>query len=245
MYPVRPIFPDPSPPFHHTSFPESPAPPRKLQAVRFSMLTWSAFHTTIPLRPWALPPTTGPKFWYCGSELHGRGRPGLGPVHDDAVAVHAPDGQVRRVHHDAAVVARAEQGGRGHVGVVALVVVAGGDQDVVARLCRIHRRLDRRVLPGLSVVGADEEHGGRAAPRRARGQDRSGQEGGAGGGQPSRHAGPTCHGCLPPVRSSSRAQHPFGPPGEPTPPARPGASCTAGASIKRPLDFHTDRKVSR
>ena len=79
MYPVRPTFPEPSPPFHHTWFPESPAPPRKLQAVRFAMLTSFAFHTTIPLRPSALPPTTGPKFWYCGSELHGVGAPALVP----------------------------------------------------------------------------------------------------------------------------------------------------------------------
>ena len=79
MYPVRPIFPDPSPPSHQIWFPEAPAPPRKLHAVRFSTVTWSAFHTTMPLRPWALPPTTGPKFWYCGSELQGPGAPTLVP----------------------------------------------------------------------------------------------------------------------------------------------------------------------
>ena len=34
------------------------------------MLTLFAFHTTMPLRPWALPPTTGPRFWSCGAALH-------------------------------------------------------------------------------------------------------------------------------------------------------------------------------
>ena len=43
------------------------------------MLTSFAFHTTIPLRPCALPPTTGPRFWYCGSELHGVGAPASVP----------------------------------------------------------------------------------------------------------------------------------------------------------------------
>ena len=33
------------------------------------MLTPFAFHTTIPLRPWCLPCTTGPRSWYRGAEL--------------------------------------------------------------------------------------------------------------------------------------------------------------------------------
>ena len=74
------------------------------------MLTWLAFHTTMPLRPWGFPSTTGPKFWYCGSALHAAGCTGLGPVDDDAVAVHATDVQVRRVHHDASVVAGTQRG---------------------------------------------------------------------------------------------------------------------------------------
>ena len=43
------------------------------------MLTSFAFHTTIPLRPCALPSATGPKFWYCGSALHAVGAPALVP----------------------------------------------------------------------------------------------------------------------------------------------------------------------
>ena len=43
------------------------------------MRTLSAFHTTIPFRPCALPPTTGPKFWYCGFGLHGVDAPALVP----------------------------------------------------------------------------------------------------------------------------------------------------------------------
>ena len=43
------------------------------------MVTWSAFHTTMPLRPCALPPTTGPKSWYFGSELQGAGAAALVP----------------------------------------------------------------------------------------------------------------------------------------------------------------------
>ncbi len=74
------------------------------------MLTWLAFHTTMPLRPWAFPSTTGPKFWYCGSELHAPGAPALVPSTMTRVAVHAADVQVRRVHHDAAVVAGTQRG---------------------------------------------------------------------------------------------------------------------------------------
>ena len=43
------------------------------------MLTSFAFHTTMPLRPWALPPTTGPRFWSCGAALHGPDEPALVP----------------------------------------------------------------------------------------------------------------------------------------------------------------------
>ena len=111
------------------------------------------------------------------------------------------------------MVPRAEQGGRGDVGVVRLVVVAGGDEDVIARLCGIHGRLNRRVLPGMAVVGANEQHGGRAAARRARRQRRSGQEGGAQRAQPARHDGPTCHGGSNPGRWSSGGQRSFDPRG--------------------------------
>ena len=68
-----------APPFHQISFPESPVPARKLQAVRFSTLTSSAFHTRIPLRPTAWPfGPAAPKFWSAGSELHA-GDPALVP----------------------------------------------------------------------------------------------------------------------------------------------------------------------
>ncbi len=43
------------------------------------MLTPFAFHTTIPLRPWCLPPTTGPRFWSCGAELQAVAPPALVP----------------------------------------------------------------------------------------------------------------------------------------------------------------------
>src|SRR5580700_5438223 len=72
--------PESSPPFHQISFPESPDPLRKLHAVRFSMLTLSAFHTTMPLRPAAFPlEPTAPKLCCAGAALHGVGDPGLVP----------------------------------------------------------------------------------------------------------------------------------------------------------------------
>ncbi len=147
-------------------------------------------------------------------------------VHDDAVAIHSTDGQVRRVHDHASVVARAEKGGRRDVGVVCLVVVAGGDQDVIARLRSVHGGLNRRVLPGMAVVGADEQHRGRATARRARHQHRPGEQGGAQRAQAAHHDRPSCHGRSHTGRWASGGQQPFGPPGRTYSPACPHAGWT-------------------
>src|SRR5947209_19472209 len=67
-----PILPPPSPPFHQTSLPARPAPLRKLQAVRFSIQTSSAFQTTRPFSPSGPFEPAGPKFWSAWLRLHGR-----------------------------------------------------------------------------------------------------------------------------------------------------------------------------
>ncbi len=43
------------------------------------MLTPFAFQTTMPLRPWCLPPTSGPRFWSWGAALQGAEAPALVP----------------------------------------------------------------------------------------------------------------------------------------------------------------------
>ncbi len=43
------------------------------------MLTLLAFHTTIPLRPWAFPATLRPKLCHVDAGLHGAGAPTLVP----------------------------------------------------------------------------------------------------------------------------------------------------------------------
>src|SRR5579863_5945934 len=64
--------PEPAPPFHHTSLPDDPEPARKLHTVRFSMLTLSVFHTTMPLRPMGLPSEpVSPKSCSAAVALHG------------------------------------------------------------------------------------------------------------------------------------------------------------------------------
>ena len=68
--PCPPILPLPLAPFHQISLPASPAPPKKLQTVRFSTSTLLAFQTMIPFNPWALPLTFGPKFWSAARLLH-------------------------------------------------------------------------------------------------------------------------------------------------------------------------------
>src|SRR6185437_1383347 len=69
--------------------------------------------------------------WRGGATRDGRTR--LGAIDDDGVAVQAPDVEIRCGHDDAAVVAGRQLRGRGHVGVVDLVVITRGDEDPVAR----------------------------------------------------------------------------------------------------------------
>ena len=66
-----PSCPLPSPPFHQISFPLLAEPLRKLQAVRFWIVTSFVFQTTIPLRPMADPPCLAPKSWEFFASLHG------------------------------------------------------------------------------------------------------------------------------------------------------------------------------
>src|ERR1035437_374940 len=79
-YPCIPISPLLAPPFHQISLPDAPLPPRKLQAVRLSILTLLAFHTTIPLRPTVLPlESVEPKVCWFGSALQDPVAPALVP----------------------------------------------------------------------------------------------------------------------------------------------------------------------
>ena len=145
----------------------------------------------------------------------------------------------------------AQQGGRGDVGVVGLVVVARGDQDVSRRAApRSPRPGSCEYCPAMAVVGADEQHGRRAAARRARRQHRSGQEGGAQGAQPALPRSSFVPWSL---RYGSIGQRRptavLTPTGEPTPPPAPlpGEGCGSvdeGARSGRDRRRHEPPRVS-
>ncbi len=158
MYPCWPMTPESSPPFHQIWLPASPAPLRKLHAVRFSMLTLSAFHTTMPLRPSALPfEPTAPKLCSAGAGAARGRRARLGAVHDDGAPVHPPQVDVRLRDEDAAEVTVVGVGRR--VGlVVGLVVVARCHEDPVAGPGRVDGGLDGPVRAGVPVECADQQH---------------------------------------------------------------------------------------
>src|SRR5581483_2355155 len=75
-------------------------------------------------------------------------RTALRPVDDHGVAVHPAEVQSRRSDQDTSRFGAAPD--------PLLVVVAGPDQDPVARPRGIDRSLDRAVLPALPLVGADK-----------------------------------------------------------------------------------------
>ena len=198
-----PILPLPSPPFHQISLPAVPAPPRKLQTVRFSTLTPSAFQTRMPLRPSGLPSEPGtPKSWRVRRTARGAGARQR-PVHHDAVAVHAAqvDPRLGDDHAGGRVV-----GLRAAVGSVVgpLVVVAGGDQDPVARLRRVDRGLNRRELPAASAIAPDpQDAGARGSRSRRPPRGGPGTPGNAGDQHDQRH-----HGRDASDHTASRSQRP-------------------------------------
>ena len=147
------------------------------------MLTPFAFHTTMPLRPATLPLCVlGTVLLRAGVGAARRGAR-LGAVDDDARAAHPPQVQVRLGDVDATEVAVLEALRRVRE-VSGLVIIAGGNQNPVAGLRSVHRRLDALVLAGLTVVGPDQQHvARRTAARRtaARGTAAGIAAGGAAG----------------------------------------------------------------
>ena len=129
------------------------------------MLTLSAFHTTMPLRPSAFPsePDGAEALQRRGRAARG-GRARLGAVHDHGAPVHPPQVDVRRRDEDAPEVSVVGVARRVRL-VVGLVVVARSHQDPVAGPGRVDGRLDGAVRPGVPVEGADQQHTARGRAR--------------------------------------------------------------------------------
>ena len=84
-------------------------------------------------------------------------RAGLGPVDDHRAAVHAAQVNVRlRDQHPTERAVRVARGRMRDVG--RLVVVTGRDQQPIARAGSVDGGLNRRVLPGVTLVRPDEQH---------------------------------------------------------------------------------------
>ena len=160
-----PTAPDPSPPFHQISLPPPWSPVRKLQAVRFSIDTPSALNASTPLRPDRAcrrrPAARGPGRLAWFEQL---GAPGLVPSTITWLRSMPRRCRSALLSSTPAPPLSSPAGGVVHL----LVVVAGTDEDPVARLGRGDRLGDGGVLARDAVPGSHAQHVGRCACHRGR-----------------------------------------------------------------------------